>query len=230
VAKPPRGQRPIAAADDGRRLFYACTRPYPALGSVLTRYDTKTGLAAYGEDPLPDQKITGLAYVKASGSLLCGTSMHADMKTGAPASNRCYLACISAATLSVEKRVPAPPGTEEANVIGPLGRGAWLCTFALPEGIKWAAIDSRTLRRPSRDALRDLPENARRIQGAGRPGLFLLRWTDRIELWDMRTVRRIKPLVRRIGGDFYVGGVFVEGRSVLLATPWEIVVLENALA
>jgi hypothetical protein len=36
--------------------------------------------------------------------------------------------------------------------------------------------------------------------------------------------------VKEIDGDvFFVGNVFVEGRSVFFVTPWEIVVLEDVL-
>lgn len=72
VAVPPHGMRPVASADDGRRIFYACSHPYGHLGSILTRYDTRTGEAVYRDDPLPEQQIHSLCYVKASRSLLCG--------------------------------------------------------------------------------------------------------------------------------------------------------------
>ncbi len=230
VAKPPRGQRPIAAADDGRLIFYACTRPYPDLGSVLTRYDTQTGAATFAEDPLPDQKICGLAFIRKANALLCGTSMHADMNSGRPASDRCYLARIAADTLRVEARALAPKGTDAVEVIGPLGRGRWLCTFAGPQGTTWSAVDPRALKTPSSDDLHPLPQGGRRIQSAGKPGLFILRVADRIELWDMRRPRRVKTLVKGIDGDvFFVGNVFVQGDSVFLVTPWEIVVLEDVL-
>jgi len=230
VAKPPRGQRPTAAADDGRLIFYACTRPYPELGSVITRYDTKTGLAAFSEDPLPVQGVTGMAYLKRSNSLLCGTTMHADAKYGTPSTDRCYLARLSADTMKLEQKAFAPKGTEAVAVVGPLGRGKWLCTFSGFDKVKWAAVDTHKIVELRPNDLEDLPDGAQGIQTAGKSGLFVLRQSDRIELWDMRRQQLVKILIKGIDNDeFYVSNVFVQDGSVHVVTPWEIVVLENAL-
>jgi len=229
VARPPRGQRPVAAADDGRHIYYACTRPYPELGSVLTRYDTQTGVTVFSEDPVPDQQIRGLAYLRESNSLLCSTTMHADCQTGAPSSDRCYLARISADTLRVESSVEAPPGTAEVSVIGQLNQERWLCTFKGSEGTRWCAIDPSNLKTPAPNEVHALPESGTRIQCAGKVGVFILRVADRIELWDMRRVCRIETLVQGLDDDFFVGNVFVQDGVYYLVTPWEVIMLEDVL-
>lgn len=187
----------------------------------------KTGIAVFSEDPLPDQQIRGLAYLHRSQSLLCATTMHADCQTGAPTSDRCYLARISATTLHVEASVEAPPGTEEASIIGPLDESRWLCTFSGVNGVTWCAVDPANLRASASEDLQALPEGGSLIQSAGRPGLFLLRATDRIELWDMRHVRRVETLVDGMDDDFFVGNIFVQDGAYYLVTPWEIIILKE---
>ncbi|MHC4886665.1 MAG: NHL repeat-containing protein [Planctomycetota bacterium] len=92
VAAPPTGMRPFAAADDGVRIFYACNHPYGQLGSIMTRYHTRTGAALYRDNPIPDQQIVSLFHEKASNSLLCGSSYMADGGSITPATDRTVLA------------------------------------------------------------------------------------------------------------------------------------------
>ena len=134
VADPPGGMRPVAAADDGRFLYYSCSREYGTLGSVLTKYDTRTGKAEYKADPLPDQQIQSLGYDRKTRSLLVGSTMDADCCSATPSSDRCFFAVIGAHDLEVRKRVQAPAGTRTARVLGSMGKGAFLCLKRQPRG------------------------------------------------------------------------------------------------
>ncbi len=234
VAKPPTGMRPVASADDGRRIFYASSHHYGHLGSVVTRYDTKTGLAFYRDNPLPDQQIVSLAYEKPTNSLLCGTTYEADCASVAPSSSETVLARLDAGTLDVVERTPGPAGSVGARLIGPLGRGRWLgtCwgTFADGAGMRWFAFDAAAFSTPGPDELQTLEGWHSSswdggVQYAGKPGFFVLKVGPRIELWDMRRPR----CVRVLGDSVHLGSFFVQGRDVLIWSAWDVFVLENAL-
>lgn len=196
VADPPQGMRPVAAADDGRYLYYACSVPYGHLGSVLTKYDTRTGLAHYHPHPLPEQQISSLCLDRHTRTLLCGTTMHADCRSCPPRADHCLFARINADTLSVEAQAATPAGVCLASVIGPLGRGRYLCTCDGPEGVRAFALGVADLQLPASAAMRALPPGTRRLMYSGIPGLFVLLVHDRFELWDMRTPRPLLLLCR----------------------------------
>lgn len=229
VAKPPTGMRPVAAADDGRRIFYACSHHYGHLGSVLTRYDTQSGLAFYRDNPLPDQQITSLGYEKRSNSLLCGTTYDADCASVPPSTHDTYIARLDADTGEVRQKTLGPAGTTAVRLIGPLGRDRWLGTcsgsFADGAGPRWFAFDAKVFATPVPAALRTLDQWHGSIHYANRPGLFVLRVGARIELWDMRKPRCLKVL----GDSLHLGSFFVQGRDVLIWSAWDVFVLENVL-
>lgn len=224
VADPPGGMRPVAAADDGRNIFYSCSAPYGNLGSVLTKYDTKTGLCRYTQDPLPGQQIRSLCYDKKANALLAGTTFHSDCQSCPPSSETCWIARISAEDLSVEAKTPAPPGTIEVKVEGPLGKGGYLCRFLSGKG-GWAAVDIGNLRTPDESELLPLPEGFHSIRYSGRPGRFVLQIGKRLELWDMSSKRRLRVLC-----DGFKGYRFeVQDGSLYLVRPKEILILEGCL-
>ncbi|HTL51317.1 MAG TPA: hypothetical protein VL860_01950, partial [Planctomycetota bacterium] len=64
VADAPGGMRPVAKADDGTSLYYSCSANYGNLGSTLTKFNTRTGLASYSQNPLPNQQINSMVYSK----------------------------------------------------------------------------------------------------------------------------------------------------------------------
>ena len=226
VADPPGGMRPVAAADDGRYLFYASSREYGRLGSVLTRYDTRSGAAAYGADPLPDQQVCSLGYDAATRSLIAGSTMHADCRSCAPASDTCWFARLGPADFSVIEKAPAPAGTQAARVLGPVRRGQWLCACdGIPGGTPWFVLDARALAVPPADALARLPTDAGRILYAGRPGWFILQFGRRVELWHWPEARCAHVLSRTFTGY----RVEADGESVYLVKPREITVLDGIL-
>jgi hypothetical protein len=229
VAKAPGGLRPVGNADDGRNLYYSCSAGYGKLGSVLTKYDTKTGLASYARDPLPQQQLRSLGYDRSARALLAASTCFADMNSAPPATKNCHIARISADDLAVEQTAEAPAGTQMPWVVGPLGRGRWLCTFSpLDWGRKqdrWAAIDIRELRTPRTDELREFPAGYHNIVAARTPGQFVLQIEKRIELWDMRAGESLRVL----WPDFDGYRIFAQGRSLYLFRAKEIVVLDDCL-
>lgn len=225
VADPPGGMRPVAAADDGRHVFYSCSAHYGDLGSVVTKYDTKTGLATYAQNPLPHQQICSLFYDRRAHSLLCGTTMEADCASATPAEDVCYLARLSADELGVIEKFPLPKGTQKASVLGPLGRGRWLCEADGGHEARWFVLSDGEFRAPSREQVRPFPPRLRRAIYAGKTGLFILHREERIELWDMRKQAMVQELARDRG----VYKVHVQEGSVYLVRPREVVVLEGCL-
>lgn len=228
VADPPGGMRPVAAADDGRHIFYACSRHYGLLGSVLARHDTRTGETRCCPDPLPDQKVVSLQYDRATNRLVFGTSMDADCQSRPPTSDECYFGLIDANDLRVYTRVPAPKDTVCALLYGSMGDGRCLCACHgdFPEGIPWFGLDVRMPRVPERSAMRFLAKEILGMRSAGRPGYFVQHIGKRIELWDMRAEpARVGILARRFNGY----GFFVQEDSVYLATRRAILVLDGCL-
>ncbi|MBA3709570.1 MAG: hypothetical protein H0W83_12210 [Planctomycetes bacterium] len=229
VAKAPGGLRPVANATDGRNLYYACSAGYGKLGSVLTRYDTTTGLATYARDPLPDQKVMGLGYDRKARALLAASTFHADQSSAPPTSRTCHLARIAADDLSVSAVAQAPEGTELVRVIGALGRGRWLCTFSpLSWGTakdRWAAIAIADLRTPAPEAMRDFPAGYRDIYATPTPGRFVLWINRRVELWDLRAGKSVKTL----WPDFDGYRIVVQARSVYLIRTKEIIVIDDCV-
>ena len=230
VAKPLTGMRPVASADDGRRIFYACSHHYGHLGSIVTRYDTKTGVAFYRDNPLPDQQIISLCYDKSSNSLLCGTTYDADCVSAPPSTTDTVLARLDAETGNVIQKTSGPKGARNVRLIGPLEPGRWLGTchggFADGSGERWFEFDAKAFRTPEPTALLVLADWTGEIQYAGSPGRFVLKAGPRIELWDLRLPRRIKVL----GDSLHLGSFSVQGRDVIIWSAWDIFVLENVLA
>jgi hypothetical protein len=221
--------RPVASADDGRRLFYACSHHYGHLGSILTRYDTETGLARYRKNPLPDQQVVSLCYVQATNSLLCGTTYEADGGSVPPTTHDTVLARLDAETFDVMQSCTGPTGSVGVRLLGPLDDTRWLGTCWDDTGSRWFAFDAMAFRTP--DTLQTLDGwhtsmwEWSTAQYAGTPGHFVFKVGPRIELWDMRTPRRVKVL----GDSVHLGSFFVQGRDVLIWSAWDVFVLENIL-
>jgi len=228
VAAPPHAMRPAAAADDGRNIYYACSTPFGTLGSTLTRYDSVTGNIRYAVNPLPDQQIVSIRYDRATNSLLCGTTMHADCRSCPPSSNRCYFARIDAELLTVIEQAPAPDGTIWATVEGPLGKGRYLCTCNPRIGWRdcpWIVLDSAAFGVPAQETMQRLPRKTDRFLYAGKPGYFLLQQGPRLEIWDMRT----HALALLLTDCFDGNDVKVQDDSVYLIYSREIEVMEGCL-
>lgn len=226
VADPPGGMRPVGKAGDGRRIFYSCSNAYGNLGSKLTRYDTKTGIATYAPDPLPDQQIFSLFYDRASKSLIAGTSRHSDCQSCPPTMERSMIAQIDPETLEVTRKIEAPAGADFVGVRGPLGNGKFLCALdgSFGDGPRWFAFDLKNWEIPEPSALRRFPDGFNHLIWAGVPGYFVFSRNGAIELWDMRKEEALAVLHKGPGRL-----IAVEEDCVYLVTRKEVFALEGCL-
>ena len=232
VADPPRGLRPVAKADDGQRLYYACNHPYGQLGSVLTRYDTQTGEASYHDDPIPDETVGSLWYDRATNSLLCGTTMQSDA-CRSPLTDCCTFARLDADTLEVLEQASTPAGTEWAQVEGVMGEGLCLCrccgTFGNgPRRTLWFIIDTRAFRVPPLEEMQSCPDDILHLVSARRPGLFVHLYKDRCELWDWRE-RRSVAVLHRDEDCWWYCHCSVQDDSVYMVKSEELIILDGCL-
>jgi outer membrane protein assembly factor BamB len=191
VAKPSSGMRPVAAADDGRLIFYSSNHHYGDLGCVLTRYDTETGLATYADDPLPGQAIRSLVLNADGTVLVAGTAMEADCQSAPPSDDHCLFARIDAKTLGVITTTTAPLGTTTARVHGPIADDRYLATIAGTfddhDQTRWLALGEEDHR--SRIGIEDthpLPDRGTVVVATEIAGLFVLKNPEGFALWDFR--------------------------------------------
>lgn len=232
VANPPHSMRPIAAADDGRNLFYSCSAPYGHLGGAVTRYDTVTGASLTAVDPIPNHRLISLAYDRQAQRLLGGTVFTADCDSCPPVSVACYLAVLSPDDLTVQQQIEAPSGTTAVHALGALGRGRWLfqCSGAITVGDEVLSrllleVGGEPLEMPALDTARRVPEDWGTILPATKPGQFVVQVGSQVELWDLSRHKRLEVLYTRAAGR----RLFVDGTTVLLLGNTDILVVKDAL-
>jgi len=226
VADPPHGMRPVAGADDGRNIYYACSTEYGTLGTALAKYDTKTGEARYALRPLGNQQIWSLWYHKASHGLVCATTMHSDCRSCPPTDDLCYFAILDADTFEPRVKVPAPTGAEGARLLGPLGNGRYLAACELPDDRRLFNIDLADFIVPAADAMRPLPTGWYWIAPTDRPGRFVVHAGQRLELWDLRHWKLLRVLYDKFTNT---RGYHVQGDSVYVMKQKEVIVLDGVL-
>lgn len=223
VADPPGGMRPVAIASDNRHVFYSCANDYGRLGCVVTRYDTGTGRAHYAVNPLVDQQIVSISLDERRNRLVCGTTYHADSMSQKPTSDTAMVAILDAASLRVVRSGDAPKGVTMVRVAGRLDAHHWLCSLHdhVSHGpASWMTLDDRRLDRFSAGPRNPLPTNMTgAFHATKNPGRFVLNIDDRIELWDMCRVKRIKVLFEPFNPakvDGYLFNVLPDDRIVVL--------------
>lgn len=221
----------MSMVTDASRVFYTCNKGLE-LGSVLTRYDTKTGRVEYVHDSLPFQMIQSLYYDKRSRSVLVGTTPHSDGKGRVTESDRCFFARIDADDLTVKESAPAPAGVELASVLGELDAKRWLCCATLSQpGLprRLAVLERENFGSVEHAPLCEFPADWHDIfLYAGEPGKFLLNIEDRLEVWDMKKQVSLGTVFRpydnaRIDGYH----VFIEGNDLFVMRSRELVVVED---
>lgn len=232
VADAPGGVRPNSLTTDGARVFYTCNKG-PELGSVFTRYDTKTGRVEYRQDLLPAQALQGLFYDKRSRSVVCGSTPHADGKSRVTKSDRCIFARIDADDLTVKESAPAPAGVEEAVVIGELDSKRWLCRVTLSQkGLprRLTVLERDNFGSVEHAPLQEFPAKWHDVfLYTGKPGKFLLNIEDRLEAWDMRRQVSLGTVFRRYDNANIDGyHVFIEGNDLFVMRSRKVEVVENA--
>ncbi|MER7498820.1 PQQ-binding-like beta-propeller repeat protein [Nonomuraea pusilla] len=226
VAAPPGAMRPVASTRYGSTLVYSATHQYGRLGCVLAWHDVRTGRSGHVDDPLPEQSVQSMHHVPGTAAILAGTARHADMSSRDPSAAPCRLVLLDAPGLVVRESVAMPGGADHVTVHGRLDATGWLCGIAgLPGGYRWFRADPAALAAPGR--FLPLPDviTPEGLLPTDRPGLYVVRVEDRVELWDLAGPRRLRVL----GTEPGVYRVAVQGGGVCLVTPGELVVLDGAL-
>jgi len=233
VASPLDANRPIAAAHDGRCLYYACSAPYGRLGSTVTRYDTQTGESITVANPILDQRIVSLAYDAGNHALLATTHFDADCRSCPPTSDRCFLATLQADDLSVTQMIEAPPGTATVHTIGPGARAKWLCRLTgsfqlggVPVNDILLQVSGRPLELSLLQTAWPIPQGWSTICATACEGRYVVHVGKRVELWDLVESRRVRTVSTRAADRRLI----VDGDTVLLLGQRDIVVLRDALA
>lgn len=225
VANPPGSMRPIAAADDGRCLYYACSAHYGLLGSAVTRYDTRTGAYQTAVNPLPDQRIVSLAYDRKGQRLLAATHFDSDCQSCPATSDKCYLAALDARDLSVLAQLAAPAGTASAQIIGPVRPGRWLVrlrgTFA-EGGDLLLELGGDPLALAPLGAAWPVPQGWTAICPTTKAGRFVVQGHKSVELWNLAQKKQLQVLSTRGAGR----RLLVDGDTIFLLGDRDILILE----
>ena len=233
VANPPGSMRPLAAADDGRCLFYSCSAHYGHLGSSVTRYDTVTGASTTATNPVPDQRLVSLSHDPRGKRLLAATHFDADCGSCPPTSDKCYFAALAADDLSVSAQIEAPPGTSAARILGPARRGRWLCQLAGSFEVGGVAatdilleIGGESLELAPLEKARSVPQGWGTICATTSPGRFVVQVDKRIELWDLTRHALLEVLSTRGAGR----RLMMDGDTIFLLGDKDILILQDAIA
>lgn len=229
VADPPRGMRPMGMVNDGRNIYYSCNLDYGVLGSVLTKYDTKTGRAIYAQ-PIKDQQLGALWYDRRSNSILAGTCYHADSMSCTPTSDMCYIAQIDAHTLDLIRMTPGPKGATRMTIFGPLTADSWLCGWH--ETISGPVSKRLILQRDKFAEFAQGPQYDQKAfcVYAGKPGRFIINTDGALDLWDMRKNKKIATLYTPFDPSRYDGYYYmVQDESIYIVRSRDVLVLRNLL-
>jgi len=236
LTQAPGGMRPIADAQRGSQLYYACTHHYGTLGCTLTQYDAETGQCVHRDDPIPNQHIISLTFDQTKARLFAGTTFHSDCNVTTSAADTCYVAELSPDTLEVIKMLPAPKDCAYANVVGCLDEDHLLLTFSSKDGpvALWQYCLSDSVCTPLGVTLDLYNAGAPRFMGrsdiyyAGTPGLFVIKGTDSVLLCQI-TGRNEPEILRTILTDPNIYAIFLDSKDVCGVTKNSIYIAENAL-
>ena len=235
LTQAPDGMRPVADAQRGKQLYFACTHHYGTLGCTLTKYDCETDTAVHLNDPIPSQHIISLAFDQSKTRLFAGTTFHSDCDVTAPASDTCYIAELSADTLEVLHLQEAPKGCAYANVIGCLDSDRLLITFS-PKNGPVALWQYNLYDRSFTDMDITLDQfhagiprfiGQSHIYACETAGLFVIKGTDKVLLCHIR--EKEPEIIREIFTDPDIYAVFPDGKDIYGVTGKCIYIAENAL-
>lgn len=185
VCKPPRAVRPVASERKGAVLYYSCTRPYGEVGSVVTRFDTRSGVALFAGDPLPDRQIRSLFYDRASEGLVVGAAIHADQLSRPAVAEGAMFGLLDERTLAV-RATCCEDGFSVGHLVGPLRRGEYLAAvFRDDNSFHWKLLKMKDFSLVDWDA--PDPDLAPvRLVYSGFEGRFFRCVAGQLELLDLR--------------------------------------------
>lgn len=180
VARHPLAMRPVASVHHSIMLWYACSRKYGKLGSVLSRHDTRTGTTLWAVDALGPRQVMTILHNPDTGELLCGSTIHADMGTATPAVNHAVIGRVDADNLTVRDLREAQQ--LRVDVIGWVRRGVALCIDYSDDDHVAYLLDATTLHRLDQP----VPALPPRMAWTGRVGRFVVESQGALELHDLR--------------------------------------------
>ena len=189
VAKSDQGQHGCGITTDGRVIWCAFRPKYGTLDGAMIRYDTQTGEATYRNAAIEHEHIVGPIYDPETAQLVAGTSFLSDCSTAVPTRDRCYMVTLCAETMEVTQLVDAPAGVPTTAPVGCLGPRRWLTKI----GAVFGVFDEAEMTLTSSDELTAACQGAIEVLTTGTPGLFVIRSTEALLLWEV-SANRQSPL------------------------------------
>ncbi|MCD4823945.1 MAG: hypothetical protein K8S55_05015, partial [Phycisphaerae bacterium] len=222
VAKSNQGQHGAGMTTDGQVVWCAYRPLYGTLDGAMIRYDTQTGQASYKNAAIKSLHIINPMYDPRRKQLVAGSSCLSDCDSAPRARNCCYATVLDPQTMEVTKKVIAPKGIETIANIGPLGRRKWLMR----------ANDTLFVFDEGREKLREtpryesLPEGFEDILYAGVDGVFVVRLSDQLGLWNAVADTYQRIALTKPG---FIHHCWVHGRGIYCNCKRHVVVFKNVL-
>lgn len=184
VADPPGGMRPVAITLlNDRYIFYSSSHYYGNLGSIVTKYDTKTGMCKYFDNVTRDQITQSLYADNETSIIYAAATMHADCRSCKPSLDYCTFYKADE-NMKVLVSVKAPSGSEAVAVYGKVDGGNLLAGAFGSFGAKYYLMDGKDL---ELTGLEDVPGEIKSIRATGTPGIFVIQTGSRILKWNIGT-------------------------------------------
>jgi hypothetical protein len=227
VASPHDTLRPLAILNVGSKIYYPSSALYGQLGCILTRYDVKTGVAAYAHDPLPALAIRSLFHDAKAKKLIVGTGIHADCQSAPATAKSAAIAVIDPDTLKSVKSASLPAGIELVSVVAPMGGGRYACIAKMgsgkPRGLFEVSINSLVI--PPQNKWREFPEWGA-IYPTRTPGTIIYGSSEGLHLFDLRTLKKTRQIA---GKETAHKHCHFHGDDILYNDATTVYVLEGAL-
>ncbi|MHC4872255.1 MAG: hypothetical protein ACYTFY_10455 [Planctomycetota bacterium] len=196
VTSHPDAMRPVAFTSYRNVIWYACSRHYGLHGSVLFRYDTKSGTTSWKINPLGPRSINCLSYNSNSKELICGSTVNADQGSADRKVHNAVVARLDSATLAVNEMKKADG--INISILGKLDKKSLLCADYTDTSFCIKVLDEMTLT----EINTELPEiiaagqvHPGRFKYAGKPGEFYIPTGGRLEYHDLSKKESLKKIL-----------------------------------
>lgn len=218
VAQHPLALRPLDLQHHKRRIWYACSRKYGQLGSVLFKYDLRSGEARSAVDALGPRAVTSILLDVDNEELVVGSSIQADQGSATPRVDQCVAARLAMNDLSVRKTQILPAG--QIRLLGWIRPGLVLAAMG-ENPIHACVLHAATLELVDHALPAAIVEAAKTFPPAivptNRAGQFVVQSEDRLELHDLASPRRQpRILIHGLGRETYPFDWQLDGRAILL--------------